>query len=246
MASEKPAKRPLSRPTNPRQCGRPRGCLLCQCRSLSFVRHPVGPTEDARTLSNRSRPPAGRGYGARGCQEADGREGCDPSAANNFRGVLQVLMNFAMDEGWRNDNPVYKIKSMKVRTGAILTGSEIAQFEGALADRLPELVSPSRYTSYTRPAPLRRDQDDLAGYLKRLDPGHAMKTGARLRIKLHPKLCAVLDGAPRKHTRSWSRNLVLHSRRKATGVVQAHHQGRGLPWECACMDCAGGRSAPAR
>ena len=54
-----------------------------------------------------------------------------PQAANNLRKIIRLLMRFAVEEGWRHDDPTVGVKAIKVRSDGIYTWSEddIAAFE---------------------------------------------------------------------------------------------------------------------
>jgi integrase len=54
-----------------------------------------------------------------------------PAAAGNRLRMVRLLMRFALDQGWRNDDPTVGIKTPKTRSGGFhtWTEAEIAQFE---------------------------------------------------------------------------------------------------------------------
>lgn len=54
-----------------------------------------------------------------------------PNAANNLLRILRVLMGFAVERGWRDDNPAKDVKRLRVRTEGFHTWTEdeIALFQ---------------------------------------------------------------------------------------------------------------------
>ncbi|AZS20060.1 hypothetical protein CSW63_05020 [Caulobacter sp. FWC26] len=54
-----------------------------------------------------------------------------PNAANNLLRILRVLMAFAVERGWRDDNPAKDVKRLRIRSEGFHTWSEaeIAKFE---------------------------------------------------------------------------------------------------------------------
>jgi site-specific recombinase XerD len=54
-----------------------------------------------------------------------------PQAANNLRKIIRLLMRFAVEEGWRRDNPTGEVKAIRVRSDGFHTWTEddIAAFE---------------------------------------------------------------------------------------------------------------------
>ena len=52
-----------------------------------------------------------------------------PAAANNLLGKLCHLLNFAIDNGWRKDNPALGVKRFKGGEHHTWTDDELAQFE---------------------------------------------------------------------------------------------------------------------
>ena len=44
------------------------------------------------------------------------RKANTPAAANNFLRMVRILMRFAIDEGWRKDDPTFGIKALKIKS----------------------------------------------------------------------------------------------------------------------------------
>lgn len=157
-----------------------------------------------------------------------------PSGANNFRGVLHVLMNYAIKRGIRKDNPV-TVDRLKIRGEGYHPWSddEIVQFEGrhAIGTRARLAFALHLYTGQRR-------SDVIRMTWRSIDQGRIkltqMKTGAKLEIPIHPKLQAALDAAPREHIAI----LVTQYGRSFTpdgygGWFKRMTAKAGLPSECA-------------
>jgi hypothetical protein len=63
------------------------------------------------------------------------KKSATPQAANNLRKMIRLLMRFAVEEGWRRDDPTLEVKAIKVRSEGFYTWTEddIAAFREALA-----------------------------------------------------------------------------------------------------------------
>jgi integrase len=120
-----------------------------------------------------------------------------PAMANGLLKVLRILMRFALDEGWRHDDPTLRVKALRSESEGVATWSEadIASFEAhhparsraRLALRLL-LYSGQRKSDVVRMG----RQHVRAG---RLDV-RQQKTGTRLSLPIHPALQAELDAIP--------------------------------------------------
>ena len=122
------------------------------------------------------------------------------AAANNLLKVIRIVMAFAVDRGWRTDNPAFHIKPLKRRTEGFLTWSEddIANYEArwplGTKERLAFdllLYTAQRSGDVRRMGP----QHVTDGYLRVVQE----KTGEILELPLHPKLRASLAAAPTEH-----------------------------------------------
>jgi integrase len=150
-----------------------------------------------------------------------------PSGANNFLAVLRVLMEFAVDEGYRDDNPVAGIKRIRIRSGGYhpWTDEEIERFEQhwPIGTKARLAFALHLYTGQRRSDVIRmtwrdivtreevmpadtnaRTNSDTSPRRQLALSGGAIqikqaKTGKRLRIPIHPNLAAALDAAPREH-----------------------------------------------
>jgi integrase len=117
-----------------------------------------------------------------------------PAAARNWLNTIRAMLQFAMEEGMREDNPARDVKSPKIRTDGFATWSEenIAAFE-----RVHEVGSRARlalalllYTAQRRGDVVRMGRQHIEdGALKVIQ----QKTGAKLIIPIHSELRAILD-----------------------------------------------------
>lgn len=59
------------------------------------------------------------------------RKAATPHAANNLRKLIRLLMRFAIEEGWRRDDPTIEVRAVKVRSDGFYTWTEddIAAFK---------------------------------------------------------------------------------------------------------------------
>lgn len=120
-----------------------------------------------------------------------------PSAGNHLLDRLKALMRFAMDAGWRTDDPTYLVKGYRLTGDGFHTWTEeeIDQYErrhapGSKARRAMALML---YAGQRRSDVVRMGRQDREGNRIRV---RQQKTGAFLSIPLHPKLSAELDASP--------------------------------------------------
>lgn len=120
----------------------------------------------------------------------------NPARGNQVLGVLRLLLTFALDRGFRPDNPTLKIKPLKMGPGHQPWPSAAIERFRAMAG--PEMLLALLLGLYTG----QRKSDVLAmtwhdyenGWIKVIQA----KTGTRLEIPAHPELKAALDEAPRR------------------------------------------------
>lgn len=62
-------------------------------------------------------------------QQIVGRRAATPAAANDVLKKLRILIHFAIDNGWRKDDPTVRIKKFGGGEFHTWTDEEIAQFE---------------------------------------------------------------------------------------------------------------------
>src|SRR5262245_24196237 len=129
-----------------------------------------------------------------------GAKAATPAAANKLRKRLRVLMRFAVDRGWRDDNPADAVHGIKIKSDGYRTWTEdhIAQFEarhpvGSKARLALDLLL---YTGQRR--------GDVVGLGRQHAKGNVLtvkqqKTGAIVVVPIHPALRQSLDATPSDH-----------------------------------------------
>lgn len=121
-----------------------------------------------------------------------------PGAANNYLKSLRTLMTFAVQRGWRRDNPTTTVRRVKTRPGGYRawTESDIALF----AARWPSGSKPRLalalllYTAQRRADVIAMGRQHIRDgriYLRQ------QKTGTALAIPIHPDLARELEFLPR-------------------------------------------------
>lgn len=121
-----------------------------------------------------------------------------PAAANNLLDRLRVLMKLAMDDGWRPDDPTYRVKGFKLSGDGFHTWTEddIAQF----CERYPIGTSARLamglmlYTGQRRSDMVKMGWQHITGDRIRV---HQLKTDAMLSIPIHAELAEILANATR-------------------------------------------------
>ena len=117
-----------------------------------------------------------------------------PAAANNLLRMVRTLMRFAIEEGWRKDDPTNGVKKIKIRSSGFHTWSEteIAQFEERWSVGTKQRLAFALllYTAQRR--------SDVVGMGRQhVRDGRIavvqQKTGARLSIPLHPNLARIIE-----------------------------------------------------
>lgn len=121
-----------------------------------------------------------------------------PFAARNFRKTLRALMRFAITEQMRKDDPTDGVKMPKAKTDGYKSWGEdhIAAFEArhSVGSRARLALALLLYTAQRRGDVLRMGWQHVHGDL--LDV-RQNKTGATLKIPMHPELRSILDATPR-------------------------------------------------
>jgi integrase len=133
-------------------------------------------------------------------QEMIAERASKPHSANAFKGLLRNLMGFAVDNGYRTDNPLVGMKRLKTNRDGFhtWTDDEIAAFEKHWpVGSKPRLAFALHlYTGQRRSDVLKMTWGHIERGRIRVTQ---VKTGATLRIPIHPELQRVLDAAPRDH-----------------------------------------------
>ena len=123
-----------------------------------------------------------------------------PAAANNLLRVLRVLMKFAEERGWREDNPAAKVKKLVYRSEGFKTWSEaeIAAFEKRWAlGTLQRLAFDLLLYTGQRSGDVRimTAGQIVDGYVRLRQE----KTAELLEVPVHPALAASLAAARSSH-----------------------------------------------
>ena len=121
-----------------------------------------------------------------------------PGSANDLLKKIRTLIKFAIDTGWRTDDPTLRIKTFPEHEFHTWTEDEIAQYEERwpIGSRERTAFALHLYTGQRRSDVARMAWTDVAGNAINVVQA---KTGARLTIPLHPNLSAALRAWPRKH-----------------------------------------------
>jgi integrase len=127
-----------------------------------------------------------------------GLKSATPGAANDLLKKIRTLIKFAIDAGWRADDPTLRIKAYPEHEFHTWTEAEIAQYEQhwPIGSRERTAFALHLYTGQRRADVARMAWTDLAGNAISVVQA---KTGARLTIPLHPHLLTALRAWPRKH-----------------------------------------------
>jgi integrase len=107
---------------------------------------------------------------------------------------------FAVEEGWRHDNPALAVARVKMRSDGFhtWTESEISAYEARhpIGSKARLALALLLYTAQRRSDLVRMGRQHI-----RSDVVHVrqQKTGAMLTIPLHPDLAAIIEATPNKH-----------------------------------------------
>ena len=121
-----------------------------------------------------------------------------PGSANDLLKKIRTLIKFAIDAGWRTDDPTLRIKTFPEHEFHTWTEDEIAQYEERwpIGSRERTAFALHLYTGQRRSDVARMAWTDVAENAINVVQA---KTGVRLTIPLHPNLSAALRAWPRKH-----------------------------------------------
>jgi integrase len=123
-----------------------------------------------------------------------------PAAANDVLKKLRILVHFAVDLGWRRDDPTLRIKKFAGGEFHTWTEDEIAAFEKrwAIGTRERTAFALHLFTGQRRSdvCKMAWPDVDVAGQSIRVVQA---KTGAKLMVPLHAELREALAAWPRKH-----------------------------------------------
>jgi integrase len=121
-----------------------------------------------------------------------------PGATNKFVRHVRTLMRFAIDEGWRTDDPTFGIRKMKIKNGGFRawTDDDIAAFEDKwpIGTRERLALSLLLYTAQRRSDVIRMGWQHVRNGMIQVKQ---QMTGTPLWIPIHPELDAVLQATRR-------------------------------------------------
>jgi integrase len=127
-----------------------------------------------------------------------GMEASGPHAANSLLSKLKVLLRFAVENGWRRDDPAATVRKIRAKSEGFATWTEddIAAFEKQwpTGTRQHLALALMLYTGQRRGDAVRMGRQHVTGDAIRVVQG---KTGARLVIPMHAKLRAAIEGTPK-------------------------------------------------
>jgi len=131
-------------------------------------------------------------------QQIVGRRAATPAAANNFLKKLKILLHFAIDNGWRKDDPTLRIKRFREGEYHTWTDEEIAQFEARwpIGSRERTAFGLLLFTGQRLFDVRGMGWQDVVNNAIRVVQS---KTGAKLWVPLHLELARVLAAWPKKH-----------------------------------------------
>ena len=123
-----------------------------------------------------------------------------PAAANHWLRLLKVLMQLAVEEGYRPDNPASGVKRIKNRSDGFhtWTEAEIAQFEAChpIGSKARLAFALLLYTAQRRSDVVGMGRQHVRDNMVEV---RQQKTGARLAIPLHPDLATIIEATPSGH-----------------------------------------------
>ncbi len=147
-----------------------------------------------------------------------GEKAATPDTANRLLSLISILMEHAISEGWREDNPAFGVKRIKHRSTGFATWGEpdIAAYRAhyPLGTRERLVLELAIGTAQRR------------GDLVRLGWRHVVngaivikqsKTGATATVPIVPELHAALDLCPRDRLTFIAKSMAARSARKALG-----------------------------
>jgi integrase len=123
-----------------------------------------------------------------------------PSVARNWLKTLRALLQFAMTEGFRADDPTQGVKPPRIKTDGIhtWTEAEIAQYEARhpVGTKARLALALLLYTAQRRGDVVGMGRQHVRNGMIAV---RQQKTGAMLQIPIHPKLWEALGTTSEKH-----------------------------------------------
>jgi len=164
------------------------------------------------------------------------RRAATPGAANSALQKLRVLLHFAIDNGWRRDDPTLRMKKFASGEFHTWTEDEIAAFEKRWPIRSTERLAFALllYTGQRRSDVVGMAWTEVEdGAIQVVPLKTRRSTGAKLSIPIHPALAKVLAACKRRSgtilTNRSGRPFTAHGLGKfMAGKIEA----AGLPERC--------------
>lgn len=119
-----------------------------------------------------------------------------PAAANNLLRMLRTLMRYAVDIGWRQDDPALKVKGFKIKSRGFHTWTEeeISQFEAYFQVGSQERLALALllYSAQRRSDVVRMGRQHIKSGSLHI---RQQKTGMKLVIPVHEELRDILEAS---------------------------------------------------
>ncbi|MFG1241919.1 tyrosine-type recombinase/integrase [Xanthobacter sp. V7C-4] len=123
-----------------------------------------------------------------------------PAAANNLLRMLRTLMQFAVDQGWRKDDPTFGVKPIRTKSEGFYTWTEqdIAKFEEhhPAGKRARLAFALLLYTAQRRGDVVRMGRQHIRNGVLTI---RQEKTGTLVELPVLPELQAIIDATPNEH-----------------------------------------------
>ena len=161
-----------------------------------------------------------------------GKRAATPGAANDVLKKIKILMHFAVDNGWRRDDPTVRIKSFAEGEFHTWTDDEIAVYERhwPVGSRARTAFALLLHTGQRLSDVSRMAWTDVEAQAIRVVQG---KTKTKLWIPLHPELSRVLAAWPKMHVTLLTTNFGKPFSEKGFGNWMADRiAAAGLGEQC--------------
>ena len=155
-----------------------------------------------------------------------------PGAANDVLKKIKILVHFAIDNGWRKDDPTLRIKKFAEGEFHTWTDEEIATYERRwpIGTRERTAFALLLFTGQRASDVKGMSWQDVENAAIRVVQG---KTGAKLWVPLHPELSRILDAWPRTNLVMLTTSFDKPFTSKGFSNFMADKIGRaGLPERC--------------
>jgi integrase len=123
-----------------------------------------------------------------------------PAAGNHWLRLIKAVMTFAVEEGFRKDDPTIGVRGIKNRTDGFHTWTEeeIAAFEARhpIGSKARLALALLLYTAQRRSDVVRMGRQHIRDGIVHV---RQQKTGTMLAIPLHPTLATIIEATPSDH-----------------------------------------------